>query len=732
MAAERTFVPAQMADIDIAREIPALLPARDLSGRPYRRAISLVRLDRKPLGQVELRLDGGVMDPAAYARRIWEELGPAINARLRRLERPEVSGLAPAGLFTEEGRPAAGTTPAPAGELPFVTVVIATRDRPDTLTKCLESLLALDYPRFDILVVDSAPSSNATAEMIERRFGHLPHLRYVREARPGLAIAHNRGLEEVEAPIVAFTDDDVVVDRRWLAEIVEEFRASDRVGCVTGMILPLELETAAQGWIEQYGGFSKGFERQAFDLSANARRHPLFPYAAGVFGSGANMTFRTSALREVGGFDPALGAGTTARGGDDLAAFFEIVVAGYRLVYLPAAIVRHQHHRSYDGLRRQAHGYGVGLGAYLTKVAIDHPSHIPNLLGKSRYGVYHVLSSSSAKNRGKQHDYPRELTRLEIKGMLEGPFAYLQSRWETRHLRRRQPASTRTRPALADGGEPHGGRLSDTPIPILLYHSVDDRKASPGYSPWMVPTRVFAEHMAHLADAGFQPLTVTQLVQALHGRASLPASSRPVVITFDDGLASFYTGALPILQRHGFGATLYITTGYVGRDSAWLDPVGQGKHRMLTWAEIDEVHASGIECGAHSHTHPQLDILPRSACRAEIERSKSLLEERIGRPVESFAYPYGYYNRSVRQMVQQAGFSSACAVKNAMSSANDDEFALSRIVVTPDVTTDRFAGLLEGGIPTMSERERMRTTVWRLVRRTRQLLGGQRPSAGPA
>jgi len=140
-----------------------------------------------------------------------------------------------------------------------VTVGIATRERPDTLAECLSSVLASDYPDFDVIVVDNAPSSTGTRELVETRYRDA-RVRYVREDIPGLATAHNRGLADVTAPIVAFTDDDVIVDSSWLSHVVAAFATRDDVGCVTGMILPYELETLAQGWLEQYGGYSKGFD----------------------------------------------------------------------------------------------------------------------------------------------------------------------------------------------------------------------------------------------------------------------------------------------------------------------------------------------------------------------------------------------------------------------------------------------------------------------------------------
>jgi O-antigen biosynthesis protein len=173
--------------------------------------------------------------------------------------------------------------------------------------------------------------------MISSRYDHPGRVTYIREDRPGLGRAHNSGMEKVTAPIAAFTDDDVIADPRWLASLAGNFEQSPKIGCVTGLILPAELETRAQFWTERHGGFSKGFQRKVFDLEQQRPAAPLFPYTAGQFGSGANMAFRMDALRQIGGFDSALGAGTLARGGDDLASFFAVVTAGYQLVYEPCS-----------------------------------------------------------------------------------------------------------------------------------------------------------------------------------------------------------------------------------------------------------------------------------------------------------------------------------------------------------------------------------------------------------
>jgi peptidoglycan/xylan/chitin deacetylase (PgdA/CDA1 family) len=223
--------------------------------------------------------------------------------------------------------------------------------------------------------------------------------------------------------------------------------------------------------------------------------------------------------------------------------------------------------------------------------------------------------------------------------------------------------------------------------------------------------------MAYLHKRQYTPMTVTQLAQTMT-EGSLHLPDRPVVVTVDDGLADFYTGALPVLTQYGFPATLYVTTGFVGGTGRWLSRAGEGLRPMLTWSQIADVQASGIECGAHSRSHPQLDILAPAAARDEIVHCKSELEQQLGRQVATFAYPHGYYSASVRQLVQEAGYSSACAVKHAMSATTDDRFALARIIVTETVDLDGFGHVLAGrGLPVAPVRERVRARGWRVVRR---------------
>ncbi len=422
--------PARILEVELRSPLPDLEPAADLEGRPYKRALILVRFHSEPLGLAEVELSGGGLDASALAAQIWPQVRRALNEHLGADGAAPVSRLDPDGL----GAVAARCEVARASFLeraPEMTVVIPSRERPERLERCLDSILRCAYPRdrFSVVVVDNAPVSDATWQLVDAYAEHFDgRVVYAREDAPGSASARNRGLALVETELVAMTDDDTIVDAHWLTEVARAFDEVGEAACVTGQVVPAELETPAQLWFEQYGGFTLGFERRIFDLDAHRPDDRLYPWTAGNFGTGNNFSFRTAALRDIGGFDPALGNGTPTLGGVDSEVLLRTVLSGHAIVYEPGALVHHFHRRDYGDLRRQVYSYGVGLTAYYLKTLLASPQLSADLVRRLPAALRYLLSPSSALNAKKTHDYPKELERLGRRGMIRGPLAYARSR----------------------------------------------------------------------------------------------------------------------------------------------------------------------------------------------------------------------------------------------------------------------------------------------------------------
>ena len=141
---------------------------------------------------------------------------------------------------------------------------------------------------------------------------------------------------------------------------------------------------------------------------------------------------------------------------------------------------------------------------------------------------------------------------------------------------------------------------------------------------------------------------------------------------------------------------------------------------MLDWRQLGEVAAAGVEIGAHSHTHRELDIALAAGGGLGGRALGQRLRDELGLPVSTFAYPYGYSNRAVRAAVRDAGYDAACGVKNAYSHTGDDRWALSRILVERDLDTAALTRLVTRPVlPIGRRRERPRTVAWRTYRRAR-------------
>jgi glycosyltransferase involved in cell wall biosynthesis len=410
--------PIFIDELELTAPIADILLPERTDGMAYSGVYLLVKLQRIPVGYAFLRPDA--LDSDAIARQVWDQLSTAINAHYERVDLPAVDGLPVGGLATTAALED-GTT-----DRPLVSVVVCTRDRPESILVTLRSVLAMHYRSFEIVLVDNAPSSDATKDAVLAAYGGDPRVRYVREPRPGLSCARNRGLIEASADIVAFTDDDVTVDPWWLAGIVRGFRAAPEVGCVTGMIATAQLENAAQLYFHLREAWGAVCERRIFDLVENRDDSPLYPYSPGIFGAGANFAVSRTVMKEIGGFNEALGAGTLSGGGEDLEIFMRIILSGNRIVYEPAAVVSHYHRTDLDELTRQMRSYGTGNTAALAAMVLRAPRARRELPLRIVHGVLRIFTLN---DRVKDNPtLPQGLMATEIKGLLVGPWLYLKGR----------------------------------------------------------------------------------------------------------------------------------------------------------------------------------------------------------------------------------------------------------------------------------------------------------------
>jgi GT2 family glycosyltransferase len=255
--------------------------------------------------------------------------------------------------------------PAPDAPRSAVSVVVCTRDRPEQLKRCLASLQHLSQSPTEIIVVDNAPRSDITRQIVSE----FPGTRYIREPRPGLDVARNRGIETASGEIIAFTDDDAVVHPEWIARIQQGFKHSE-VMAVTGLVLPAELETEAQFLFETDWGFGKGYLPKIFDgqffQRAQSRGVPVWE-----IGAGANMAFRRKVFNQVGLFDKRLDVGAAGCSGDS-EMWYRILAEGWACRYEPTAIVYHYHRKNIEELHQQIYYYMRG---HVTALLIQFEKH---------------------------------------------------------------------------------------------------------------------------------------------------------------------------------------------------------------------------------------------------------------------------------------------------------------------------------------------------------------------
>ncbi|MEP7325705.1 MAG: glycosyltransferase [Gemmatimonadota bacterium] len=365
-------------------------PAADVPiGRGYQELWLLARQRGIPLGWIQMPIPPG--SPVIPAT--------AVRARLPR-------------QWTSDPEPVGNH----GGATPPISVVVCTRDRPELLRRFLESARCLRYPNWELIVVDNAPADNAAAE-VAAQF----EVRYVKEARPGLDWARNRGIHEAVHGIVAFTDDDVQVDTGWLTALGLGF-ADPSVMAVTGLVAPLELDTLPQMLFERVcGGMGKGMQSRLYQRD---RLRPTDLIQTQAIGVGANMAFRRTVFERIGDFDTALDVGTPAGGGGDLDIFHRVLAAGFVLRYEPRALVWHRHRREMSELRQLFYNDGRSFAVYLGKLWRTRTVSRLALAGYTVWRWGRWLVGRIVLGLLGRHRLPLPLLLAGLWGALSGPGAY--------------------------------------------------------------------------------------------------------------------------------------------------------------------------------------------------------------------------------------------------------------------------------------------------------------------
>lgn len=439
----------KVADLELCGPIVGLA---NLHG--YQSAQILVRLGGTPLGWTVVPVINGHCDARTLLAAVQRDLLEPLVRELvhRRLAEPLTEGaldMQALLAFVPESTPRVR---------PTVSVAVCTRDRSAELAMCLDAIARLSVPATEVLVIDNAPSSAATEQLVRERY---PTVRYVLEPRPGLDWARNRAIAEAQSEVIAFTDDDVVVDAGWVGAIADLFADAPDVLALTGLVVPLELESEAQQDFESYGGFGRGFSRMWHVAGAH--------HGAGRFGTGANMAFRRALFERIGVFDPALDVGTPSDGGGDLEMYFRLLQEGYTLVYEPRAIVRHRHRREPERLRKQMRDWGKGLFVYMRRSSDRYPEERREFRRLTGWWVRRYILRRLLLSHLRPTAYPRDLIMEEVRGALGSRRAYRDARHSAERIAHGLEAGAREVPRRVSAGRQTDARGAEA----VAVHSVE-------------------------------------------------------------------------------------------------------------------------------------------------------------------------------------------------------------------------------------------------------------------
>lgn len=532
---------------------------------------------------------------------------------------------------------------------PEISVVVATRDRRELLSRCLESFRrqSADPATFEVVVADdgSVDGTAAAARAIETRFA----LRVLELPGGGQAAAQNAAFATAAGRVVLIVDDDVVAG----ADLVAEHAAAHRA----------ERDLIGVGHLEQRPRAGRDWYARAFARSWNRHYDELagrrIDWSACF---GANLSVPREALAKVGGF------ATDLPGGEDMELAFRLEGAGLTPRFLPRARAVHDDQKGRPRLLADLRRQGAGQVA----LAARHPEMTATLLGwfgatsRREVAVRRLLLALRVP--------PEGLARL---GRLL-PGEGRKEVWF--HLVSRLAFWRAVRGAT---GRELWERLT-IGVPVLMYHAFGERDEGDRY---VVSRRALSRQLRLLSLLGYRGVPYEEVVRCI--RDGVPPPRRAVAITIDDGYLDNLEVAWPLLRRRGFPATIFLVSGKLGGVNDWTEDGALAGRPLLTPEQAVELAAEGVTIGAHTRSHPVLSDLADGEVEAEIIGSRADLDRLLGAPVLSFAYPFGRFDERAVEAVGAAGM-SACTVAPRLASLRDDPRRVPRVEVRAGDSLLRF------------------------------------------
>jgi GT2 family glycosyltransferase/peptidoglycan/xylan/chitin deacetylase (PgdA/CDA1 family) len=522
-----------------------------------------------------------------------------------------------------------------------LSVLIASHNRRELLRRCLDSLAVqtADPASFEAIVADDG-SSDGTAEMVEEL--RMPFaLRVLRLEKGGKSAALNAAIAAEPAPVCLFIDDDVVASPQLVAGHLAAHREDPKALGIGPLAQP---EPKGRDW---FGHAHAAAWNERYAKLAGRKLDWTECY-------GGNFSAPLEALREVGGFATDLPAI------EDIELGYRLAAAGCVPRYLPAAGAVHEDEKPRSKLIADVERYG----AFCAEFAERRADARPKLLGW-------FLDPT-----------PRDVMLRQALLALRVPPALLAS------LGTPIPGAGRKQVwfgvvsryvfwrGVRSGMSRGRWRQTTRGVPVLMYHAFGERDEGDRY---VISKRVFGRQLRLLKALRYRALGFEELARML--REGEPPPPRSVVLTIDDGYADNLAIAKPLLARRRFAATVFLVSRRLGGKSDWTAEGAVANRPLLTAEEVQRLQGDGIAIGAHTRTHRALTTLASEELDAEIGGSREDLEALLGRPIATFAYPFGKFDPAAVAGAGAAGYAAACTVESRLARVGDDPLEIPRLEI---------------------------------------------------